>query len=634
MITFFHNFANTWGAKFIFILLTLCMIVWFGLGSFSNLNPMAEKAVTVGDNSTTIQDVIKDFEIQRKKISQMTGGRYFSPEQAIESGVLLQVVGQQVSDLVATGIREKIGLTASNAAVQKYVERNPVFSDVTGRFDKNMFYAYLAQNQMNEAQLAQKLSDELALRHLTDTVERLGYAPDVLARLLYQYQNEKRNVSALLIDSSKIPVTQKPDEAVLREYYEAEAENLIAPEYRSLNIVLLTPDMMTEKIVIDEEEINAVFEEEKEKYNTPEKRLVSQMRFETNEEAVTMKEKTTPKTFEKLAKEELGQTEEQTNFGEVSRNDLLDELSIPVFEAKENTIIGPVSSGLGHHLFYVKSIIPAKTMPESQVKKEIQKRLALEKSYETLNDVVRRMEDTLGAGSSLKEAASKENLRVVDVPNVDISGKTPEGEELPTDLKNVELLQNLFTLQKNEVSSMIEQGTGFIVAEVTDITPVSQKSFESVKSQMYDLWKTDQQKEKLKEIVETALDVTKQGNPLEKQGIFAPYEKIIVKEMTRSQFGNFPKKALNTVMKQPMGYEHVQSEQLDDNRVIVFVTDKIISADPDKDELGFKVTAQTLKTGSGESLSQQVMAAFAKEFGVTVNEAEINKAFSIYKGQE
>lgn len=634
MITFFHNFANTWGAKFIFILLTLCMIVWFGLGSFSNLNPMAEKAVTVGNNSTTIQDVIKDFEVQRKKISQMTGGRYFSPEQAIESGLLLQVVGQQVSDLVATSIREKIGLTASNSAVQKYVEKNPVFSDVTGRFDKNLFYTYLTQNQMNEMQLAKKLSDELALRHLTDTIERLGYAPDVLARLLYQYQHEKRNVSGLLIDSSKIPVTQKPDENVLREYYEAEAENLIAPEYRSLNIALLTPDMMVNKIVVDDDEINTVFEQEKEKYNVPEKRLVLQMHFKTNEDALAMKEKVTIETFEKLAKEELGQTDEQTNFGEVSRNDLLDELSTSVFKANENTIIGPVSTELGHHLLYVKSIIPATTMPATQIKKEIQKRLATEKSYEILNDVVRRIEDTLGAGSSLKEATEKENIHVIEVPNVDISGKTPEGDELPTDLKNIDLLQNLFTLQKNEVSSMIEHGTGFIIAEVTDITPVSQKSFESVKKQMHDLWKADQQKEKLKEIVETALDVTKQGNPLEAQGVFEPYEKIVVKEMTRSEFGQFPQKALDRVMKQPVGHEYVQSEQLDDNRVIVFVTDKIISANPDKDELGFKVTTQTLKSVSGESLSQQVMAAFAKEFGVTVNEAEINKAFSIYQGQE
>ncbi len=633
MITFFHNFANTWGAKFIFVVLALCMIVWFGLGSFVDLNPMAEKAVIVGSKSTTVQQVMNDFEAQRKKVSQMTGGRYFSPEQALSSGLLLQVIGQQVSDLVAANIRDEIGLTASNAAVQKYVERNPVFADVTGRFDKNLFYAYLAQNQMTEAMLGTKLADELALRHLTDTIGRLGYAPQELVRLMYNREHEKRDVTALLVETDKIPVTEKPTEAVLREYYEAEAENLMAPEYRALNIVLITPEMMLNKITISDEETDAVFDEEKTKYITPETRQVFQMRFDSADAAKAVKQKVTPATFEKTAADELGQTPDQTNFGAVTRDGLLEELGEAVFTATAGTIVGPVQSPVGYHLFYVKSITPATTLPDAQIRAEIKKRLAMEKTYDVQEETVRRLEDALGSGTSLKNAAEKEGLSVVEVPQIDIAGQTPEGDALPDDLKNTEMLQNAFILQKGESTALTEQGAGFIVAEVTDITPVAQKPFEAVKQEMTALWTADQQKEKLKEIVETALDVTKQGNPLEAQGLFAPFEKIAVTGMTRTNFGRIPAEAVPLIMSQPVGRTAVRSFDLP-NGTLVFVTDKVIPADPDKDTLGFKATAQTLKTLSGEALAQQTVAAFAKEFGVTVNEAEINKAFSIYKTQE
>lgn len=630
MITFFHNFANTWGAKFIFVVLTLCMIVWFGLGSFSDLNPMAEKAVIVGDKSTTVQQVMNDFETQRKKVSQMAGGRYFSPEQALSAGVLLQVVGQQVSDLVAANIRDEIGLTASNAAVQKYVERNPVFADVTGRFDKNLFYAYLAQNQLSEAALGAKLADELALRHLTDTIGHLGYAPRELVRLIYNREHEKRDVTALLIEADKIPVSEKPTEAVLREYYEAEAENLMAPEYRALNIVLITPEMMLNKITVSDDETEAVFDDEKTKYITPETRQVFQMRFDSADAADAVKAKVTPKTFEKTATEELGQSPDQTNFGSVTRDGLIEELGDAVFAADAGTIVGPVQSPLGYHLFYVKSVTPAKALPDNQIRAEIKKRLAMEKTYDVQEETVRRLEDTLGSGASLKSAAEKEGLKVIEVPLVDIAGQTPEGNALPDDLKNNGLLQNAFILQKGESTALIEQGAGFIVAEVSDIIPVAQKPFETVKTQMQSLWIADQQKEKLKEIVETALDVTKQGNPLEAQGLFAPFEKIAVKGMTRTNFGRIPAAAVPLIMTQPVGRQAADSFALD-NAALVFVTDKIIPADSDKDTLGFNAAAQTLKAVSGEALAQQTVAAFAKEFGVKVNEAEINKAFSIYK---
>lgn len=44
-----------------------------------------------------------------------------------------------------------------------------------------------------------KLQKELAAQHLANTIQELGYAPDLLTRLAYQYQNEKRDVEFAVI---------------------------------------------------------------------------------------------------------------------------------------------------------------------------------------------------------------------------------------------------------------------------------------------------------------------------------------------------------------------------------------------------------------------------------------------------
>ena len=218
MIQGFSNFSKGWGAKIILALLTLSMIVVWGLGGFLNTNVYGQKpAIEVGSDAVSMSELMNAFNAEKDRLTRMMGGRYLSNKEALELGLLDQVVQQQIMERVQNQLFEELGLTASNEAVRKYVERHPAFADAVGNFDKNMFYAYLSQMQMNETMLAQKLQKELAAQHLANTIQELGYAPDLLTRLAYQYQNEKRDVEFAVIRPEDLIITEKPSTEKLRE---------------------------------------------------------------------------------------------------------------------------------------------------------------------------------------------------------------------------------------------------------------------------------------------------------------------------------------------------------------------------------------------------------------------------------
>ncbi|MDR2902340.1 MAG: SurA N-terminal domain-containing protein, partial [Lactobacillales bacterium] len=366
MITFFHNFSNTWGAKIILGLLALCMVVWYGVGSFANKNPATQEVITVGSNGVTLQEIMRDFDQERQKLTTMAG-RYISPQQAISFGLLAQVVQTKITEKLNENIRADLGLDASHESIQKYVLRTPAFLDVTGNFDKNLFNAYLMQNGLSEKQLADDLKDSLAIKHLENTVASLGYAPNALAELAYRFQNEKRDVSTILIEQNTLKIVEKPSDEDLKEYYEAYAEEFMMPEMRRISIVQITPDTVQSKIKISESDVNDLYEEEKSKYVIPEKRDIAQIRFNTRAEADAFMPSLTPVNFADKAVE-IGQTPEQTSFGSVSKDEMLDELSLPAFQAHKGDIIGPVEAISGWHILFVKNITPAITPPAAEIK--------------------------------------------------------------------------------------------------------------------------------------------------------------------------------------------------------------------------------------------------------------------------
>ncbi|MDD3668837.1 MAG: SurA N-terminal domain-containing protein [Alphaproteobacteria bacterium] len=626
MIRFFNRFAGSWLSKMILFILTLSMIAFWGLGGLvSTEKGFGQDPIRVGGQAVPMSRLMHAFEAARQQLSRQMMGKYVSPEQALEMGLLDQVVRQHVAELVNAAVEKDLGLTASTAAVQKYVERNPAFAGPTGAFDKNLFYAYLMQTGTNENQLADRLKKELAAQHLRHSVQSVAYVPDALVEIIHRYQNEKRDVSAVLIEPDKIAVAERPTEQQLKDDYEADVEDFMMPERRALTLMRVTPAMMLDKVAVPPEEVEAALAEQRGSFETPEKRAVDQMRFDTAEAARKAMTGLTPANFRQTARTKAGQTDDQTDFGQVAQNELLEDLAAPVFGAKKGAIVGPVQSPMGWHVLLVRDVIPAKTTPAAEMKARIRQRLAEGKTYDTMYEAVRKSEDILGAGGSLEQVESALGLKTQAIQPVDISGKTKAGKQA---VENAELMKQAFILQKGETSSFVEDGNGFVVVRVDDILPVKARDFDDVRPELTRRWIAARQKEKLADVAQAVLKRTQGGQPLESQGVFGNFKVLSDTGVTRGNPGKMPAAALPAIFKQKAGLPNAQLTDLPGIGVLVTAVGRITPPKEDAAQTAQMKTA--LAQTEGEALYRALQAHYTAELGVEVNEKAIQKAFAKY----
>ncbi len=636
MITFFNKLGNSWIAKLILGVLALSMMAFWGLGGLSNIfsYDLNNDVIRVGKTGVSAEQLKQSFETTRKRISQLMGGQYLSPAKAIEMGLMEQVVQQEIAGAVQFQMGEDLGLTASNASVQKYVENNPVFRDNTGKFDKNLFYAYLMQSNMNETQLAKQLKKELAFKHLTDSVQGIGYAPEALAKASYAFKNEKRDIDVLYMNPEQVTVEAQPTEQEIQDYYEAYAEEFMNPEFRTITVAALTPDMMVERIQINATDVDALYEEQKDKYNKPEERDLYQMFFKSQEEANAIKAEVTPANFESIATGKVGQSAQDTHFGMTAKNELMEELADTVFKAQKGEIVGPIQSNVGWHILWIKDIKAAEITPAETVKNEIRKTLALDQAYEELEELSRQLEDILGEGNDLLTATKKLNIPTIQISKTDISGKLANGSEIDPAYANQELLQNIFILKKGDVSSLIQNDNGYIIAQIDDITPVAPKELSSVKDEIKAMWKKEQQTKLFPDIVKELAVKAKNGIDLKtlstQKGTF---EVINKNDMVRTNVIPELEQAVNAIFSQQVGVEHTQSISLANGAAIVIVR-KINKPDLTQADVSIQIEAENTKQAVGTAFNQKMMRNYIQRVGVEMNDAAVGKLMNTYKGQD
>lgn len=636
MITFFNKLANSWFAKFILSALALSMLAFFGLGGLANVSSynVSKDVIKVGQTGVSSNQLMQSFEQARKFHSQLRGGQYYSPAQAIANGVMDQVIQQEIETAVQSEISEGLGLTASNEAVRRYIEKDKIYHDAAGNFDKNMFRTHLSYLGLTEVQMAGKLKKILAYKHFTDTIKQLGYSSEALAKASYAYKNEKRDVEVLYVSPDKIKVEQVPSEQDIQDYYEAYIENFMKPEYRTLTVVSLSPEQIANQIQIEADEIDSVYEEQKETYNKPEERDLYQMFFKTKEEADLIKKEVTAQNFIQLAQDKVGQTKQDTYFGMTSKAQLMEELSDIVFNASKGDIVGPIESKSGWHILWVKDIKPAETTPLATVKAEIKKTLAMGKAYDEMQQVSRRLEDILGEGKDLITAAKELNLPIISIEKVDITGIQSDGKEVEKSYLNSELLQEVFVLKVGEVSGLIQNNDGFLVAQVQEIIPVEAKQLSEVKNDITALWVQEKQKEAFPDLVKEITQKVQKGSDLKTQATYnGSFEFFDMKDTLRTTVNPEFVGISNAIFAQEKGQENAQSITLGDGQVIVVVKD-IKKADTNISSDLLATEMMSTRERVGQLLNDETIQGYVSRVGFEINQGVLQNIIGTYQSQE
>ena len=428
----------------------------WGIGDMSGgFLSSGNKVIEAGEHSVSATDAANEFERTR-----ITAGADLSTGEALQAGLLNEVLGTLARQTLYLAEASELGVTSTREMQKTAVSREPAFRDENGQFSDFRFRQTLAQAGLSEPDYLARLSKSLLQDQIEGSLITAGTFPTDFTERISAFRLEKRTATLKEITIAEQVVTA-PSDAELSAYFEKEQENYDAPALRSFDVVFLSPNQLEKRVSLSNEELRATFDLRSDEFITPERRKLRQMVFDTQQDAsAALAEIATGKSFDEVAQDRLKWTTSDTNLGSVTRGDLTDELADLVFSAAINTPAGPVETAFGFHLILVDQIEAGSEASFEEVKEQIASTLIAERAVDLVYDYANQLEDSLGTGASLAEAAAKLNMSVGKIENIARDGRDIDGNQITDsfgDLATDSLfLQLAWELELNTISTVVE----------------------------------------------------------------------------------------------------------------------------------------------------------------------------------
>lgn len=478
---------------------------------------------TPGGTNRTLASVggidIQPDQVQREYTSEIQRlsnvfGTQIDDDQARLMGIGRSVV-RRIAERTLYDLGAKdLGLIATDDLVRRSIREMPAFKNAGGQFEAARFQQVIQNNRLTEAGFVELTRGDITRTQYLSML-RTALAPKELSEMLYAFRNEKRIAETVTIKYDTITLIPEPDEAALEKFHKENAKLYTAPEYRQLSFISLKASDLAKEMAVSDDAIQRAYDERLGDFSDPEKRNLLQIRFSDEKAATEAYDRLkTGDDFFKVAKELADMDPDQTELGNMKQTELMPGLSEPAFSLEVEGFTPPLKSVLGWHILKLKEIKPPRQLPLSEVKEDLKKGLAAELAIESLYSLANKLEDELGGGATLEEAARAMDLTVRKQGEIDALGFTPTGakaEELP----GGNFLEVAFSTDIGTESVLTEAGDdGYFIVRVDAATEPQLKPLADVRNDVIAAWKADKTREFARQQAESLVDELTSGGDL------------------------------------------------------------------------------------------------------------------------
>lgn len=610
-------------AKALFAILVISFAIW-GIGPvFRNFGRGA--LAKVGPHEIRAEDFQRSLQNELRAISRQTG-RHITPEQARAAGIDQRVLAQLMAWAAVETHADQLDLALSDKALINGLKDDPAFKDPNGNFSRIAFENVLQNMGLSERGfLALRRRDELR-EQVTGALINGVAIPNSLVDLVNSWRNEKRVAQFFVIDADKAVKVPEPDDAKLRETYEANKGEFTSPEYRKLGVLVLSVDDLKTKMDVTDAEIATKYEESKDAYNTPERRRLQQLAFKDKAAADAAKAALAGgKSFGDLAKE-LGAKDSDIDLGLVSKDRLIDpKIGDVAFSLPKDGISDPIEGRFATVLVRVSAIEPAVIRTLADVKDQVRDAIAKGKAQGQVQSLIDQVEDGRSAGKPLKDAAEQLKLQYLEVPSTDRSNKTPEGAPAVGLPDAQAIVKAGFDLQVGLQNEAVElHDGGFAWVDVLGVTEKKQKPFDEVKEQVKALTIAKERERLIGELAAKLVEKADGGADFAALATEAGGSKVeTTPPFTRTtEPQGMPKDAVARAFTLAKG--KAASSPTNDTRIVYQVTEITPAPEPTKEQRD--TIAKQLKNELTDEVLSQYVVALEDRLGAHVNPEEFKRA--------
>ncbi len=270
MLQGFRAASQSWLGKIVVTVvfgLLIAGLAIFGIGDIFR-GGGSNAVATVGSTQIPAESLRTAYQNQLQRLSRQSR-RPITPDQAKALGLDRQVLAQLITEASLDQKTKDLGLRIPDSTVVRLIQEEPAFKGPNGAFDVNTFRDTLRQAGLTEQGFVQEQRAVAARLQLADAITAELPVSLAAREAIHRYTSERRAAAIVTLPDSAAGEIPAPTDEQVTTFYNERKGAFRAPEYRSVNLLVLDPATIAKPDAVTEPEARARYESEKTRFGTP-----------------------------------------------------------------------------------------------------------------------------------------------------------------------------------------------------------------------------------------------------------------------------------------------------------------------------------------------------------------------------
>ena len=537
--------------------------------------------------------------------------RSFNIQNLALNALISNAVFENEFDQINFKIDEKI-------IAQKTKERIPQLYDSDNKLNDLYLKSFLNQQGLKIEDIVQIINFETRDNYFNKSFFEINY-PQIFSNKINAYSQHKRNITYLELDINNISIdeimngnTLDDNLIEIQKYYDQNISNYLSEEKRDIEYLVIDKALIKKGFIPSSTEVEEYFENNSELFLVEEKRSFIQLNFKSIENAKDFKESTKNLNISQLIEFAKTKNIKFNEFKNLQSNEILDEISLPLFELKINDQSEIIETAIAKHIVILKSINQAYQPNLNEVKEEI---ISLITDIDTDNyfkDLSENISNDIIDGKKLEEIANDHNIVIKTIDNLTKNFKFSKkhNKEILSDL-----VQKSFKSNKDFISDVINLNKNLhYVFNVLKIKSPQPLIFVDIKNEVFEDWKYIKKTEKITNELENTTNKNEYIKTL------SDINKVKLKKITVAQNADeVPSTLINKIFKEDINQIVYY---INNDKIHISTIDRVLVSNKFDNEENIIPLQNDLKSSFGEELIQKKK--------IKINEALISALIDRY----
>ncbi len=499
------------------ILFGLSLFFFRGGDRYSNLFNSDNVVASVSGTTISTSKFLRVMQINVNQYSQMLG-KPLSVEQIQAFQIPSMALGQLINNAVFENeFDNKKFILDETLVAAETKKRFPNLYNKNNKLNEIALNSFLSQQNLKIDDLVKIIEYETRSRVFDKLFFNVDY-PNKMQIVLDRHNNHTRNINLikLNINDFQLPNMSELDVSInnnsLLDYFDKNIGSYMSPEKRTISYLVIDKDNYVVQFTPSDSQIESYYNNNKNIFLDSEKRDFIQFNFKDLEEASKFKTDISSYQNEEIIKFANDNNIVFNEFSNVSKNEVLEDLSKVIFNLQKNQISDVVETPLAKHVIVLNNIFPESQKTLSQSRDEITKTLLEVELDSFMIDLKNKINQQILDGLSINEIALSNGLNIEIIKNAERQNIRAEN-----DLIMNQVIEKGFASNKDFVSDIedLDDNRFFVinVDKIENTRPFElNEVFEIVSNDWINSIKIESIENKVEEIIENSKSLKEVSN--------------------------------------------------------------------------------------------------------------------------